>query len=224
MAQFTAMRWGAALLGLALSALSAAAPRAVAAPVVTTEAAPVATSTTHAAQAAAARTLPAPVLEARRKFQIVDQQVSYQGVPATAEAAVVANADGGAGISAAPEGAVTAAVGGGSSATAPAGTRAAALARNADASASYAGRTAGQLRGIKLIAAPYLNSEAHSSLTRGAEDKLAALGGRTVTAALLQRALSEVTRYYRDQGFLGAQACLRRRALAGGGHSGLDRG
>ena len=217
MAQFTAMRWGAALLGLALSALSAAAPRAVAAPVVTTEAAPVATSTTNATQAvaAAARTLPAPVLEARRKFQIVDQQVSYQGVPAAATAA--ATADEGVagsaaadvvvdGISTAPEGAVTAAVEGGLSATSPAGTRAAALARNADASAAYAGRTAGQLRGIKLIAAPYLNSEAHSSLTRGAEDKLAALGGRQVTAALLQRALSEVTRYYRDQGFLGAQA------------------
>ncbi len=217
MAQFTAMRWGAALLGLALSALSAAAPRAVAAPVVTTEAAPAATSTTNAAPTAAAaeRTLPAPVLEARRKFQIVDQQVSYQDVPAAATAAATADegvagsaaADGVVdGISAAPEGAVTAAVGGGLSATSPAGTRAAALARNAAASAAYAGRTAGQLRGIKLIAAPYLNSEAHSSLTRGAEDKLAALGGRTVTAALLQRALSEVTRYYRDQGFLGAQA------------------
>ena len=110
-------------------------------------------------------------------------------------------------LSAAPESQLTASTSA-ASAQVPAGTRARAFARNAQASAAYAGtqQQTRTLNGIKLIAAPYLTEPEHAALTQGAQDKLAALGGRAVSAALLQRALSEVTRYYRDQGFIGAQA------------------
>ena len=113
----------------------------------------------------------------------------------------------GARLNAAPESQLTASTSA-ASAQVPAGTRARAFARNAQASAAYAGtqQQTRTLNGIKLIAAPYLTEPEHAALTQGAQDKLAALGGRAVSAALLQRALSEVTRYYRDQGFIGAQA------------------
>ena len=113
----------------------------------------------------------------------------------------------GARLNVAPESQLTASTSAASTQV-PAGTRARAFARNAQASAAYAGtqQQTRTLNGIKLIAAPYLTEPEHAALTQGAQDKLAALGGRAVSAALLQRALSEVTRYYRDQGFIGAQA------------------
>ena len=152
------------------------------------------------------RQAPTPVAQARRKFRVVDQTVR---------------------LSAAPESALTAATAPTAGATQPAGSRAAALSRNAQASAVFAARPAApaaakparatgaagaasagtaRLNGIKLLAAPYLRDSAHAALTQGAQERLAALGGREVTAALLQRALSDVTRYYRAQGFTGAQA------------------
>ena len=158
------------------------------------------------AAASQERQVPTPVAQARRKFRVVDQTVR---------------------LSAAPESALTAATAPTAGATQPAGSRAAALSRNAQASAVFAARPAAnaaakparatgaagaasagkvRLNGIKLLAAPYLRDSAHAALTQGAQERLAALGGREVTAALLQRALSDVTRYYRAQGFNGAQA------------------
>ena len=136
------------------------------------------------------RQAPTPVAQARRKFRVVDQTVR---------------------LSAAPESALTAATAPTAGAMQPAGSRAAALSRNAQASAVFAARpaapaaakparaagaasastaraaTAARLNGIKLLAAPYLRDSAHAALTQGAQERLAALGGREVTAALLPR-------------------------------------
>ena len=168
--------------------------------------------------------IPAAVAQARSKFTIVDQKVTLSPAPsadlsATSNAGHTAQSNSAAQsgsrssaaqsthLSAALEAQLTAST---SAATTqvPAGTRARAFTRNAQASATYAGaqQQTRTLNGIKLIAAPYLTEPEHAALTQGAQDKLAALGGRAVSATLLQRALSEVTRYYRDQGFIGAQA------------------
>ena len=173
--------------------------------------------------------IPAAVAQARSKFTIVDQKVTLSPAPsadlsATSNAGHTAqsnsaaqsgirtsagrsSADQSTRLNAATESQLTASTSA-ANAQVPAGTRARAFARNAQASAAYAGtqQQTRTLNGIKLIAAPYLTEPEHAALTQGAQDKLAALGGRAVSAALLQRALSEVTRYYRDQGFIGAQA------------------
>ena len=173
--------------------------------------------------------IPAAVAQARSKFTIVDQKVTLSPAPsadlsATSNAGHTAqsnsaaqsgirtsagrsSADQSTRLNAATESQLTASTSA-ASAQVPAGTRARAFARNAQASAAYTGaqQQTRTLNGIKLIAAPYLTEPEHAALTQGAQDKLAALGGRAVSAALLQRALSEVTRYYRDQGFIGAQA------------------
>ena len=173
--------------------------------------------------------IPAAVAQARSKFTIVDQKVTLSPAPsadlsATSNAGHTAqsnsaaqsgirtsagrsSADQSTRLNAATESQLTASTSA-ANAQVPAGPRARAFARNAQASAAYAGsqQQTRTLNGIKLIAAPYLTEPEHAALTQGAQDKLAALGGRAVSAALLQRALSEVTRYYRDQGFIGAQA------------------
>lgn len=157
--------------------------------------------------AASDRQVPASVQEARRKFKIVAQKTMIDGMPAEEYLALHPDfKQPNITLSHAVESALTADADGAPTAQLPAGSRGSALSQNAAASANYAGRQRATLRGIRLVAAPYLADEARTGLTRGAEEKLAALGGREVTAALLQRALNEVTHYYREQGFLGAQA------------------
>ena len=192
---------------------------------------PAAEASTARASAAHAA-IPAAVAQARSKFTIVDQKVTLFPAPSadlsasanvgrTAQsnsaahnasqssaahstsrtsAAQSVGRNNGARLSAAPESQLTASTSA-ASAQVPAGTRARAFARNAQASAAYAGtqQQTRTLNGIKLIAAPYLTEPEHAALTQGAQDS-------AVSAALLQRALSEVTHYYRDQGFIGAQA------------------
>ena len=208
-------------IGAEASAASARAPSASAAsanvasaraPSANVASANVASASAASANVASARAasaaIPAAVAEARSKFTIVDQQVTLHPAPSAGLSSAAHNEKSAApSLSAATESQLTAATSA-STAQVPAGTRARAFARNAQASATYVGtqQQTRTLNGIKLVAAPYLTEPEHASLTQGAQDKLAALGGRAVSAALLQRALSEVTRYYRDQGFIGAQA------------------